>query len=1423
MRILRHRRRRRMYCGSCLRDNALAARAAWRAGHDVVLLPVYTPTRTDEDNVSRLARLLRRHQRLPEQHVAALPQDAGDARLHLGRAGRDPARDRPRRLGRSRAAGRPDGLDAARRAGPPAQGVRASCSRYLKQQAALRRGRSADVAARSLAPPLRRELRRPGRLHAPGRGPVPRGSAGSPTRSRRRRSSRAARRTSTRFIATSDYYARLHGAATSAAAARRSRSCRSGSTSTGFEPAPRRRARSALHDRLLRAHRPREGPAPAGRGLHPPAARAGARRSARLEAAGYLAPEHRTYLDGVTRRSPPWASRRVPLPRGDRPAAQARVPPGHRRALGPEPLRRAEGPLPARGDGQRRAGRRAAARRVPRDLEKTGGGAARRAGRRAAPGRRGCSSSGRIPRGGASSAGAAARACGATTRPRAWPSARSRSAPRRGRVREPPDAEAPLGVSKAYPTRRAGRCRSSRTCRSRSRAGESLCVIGPSGSGKSTLLYILGALEPPTRGHGAARRPDPTRCRERALAAFRNREVGFVFQDHFLLPQCTVLENVLAPTLVAAARRRTTRRARATLLEQVGLGDRLDHRPAELSGGERQRVGARARAVMRAARAALRRAHRQPRRRLGAHAWPPCCSSCTARSRRAGAGDAQRRAGGAAPQRRRMARAAARARLMRLRTLVLRSLAHYRAHERRGRARASPSRSRCWRARCWSATRCARACARSPWRASADRRGGRRHTPLRGVPRRAARVAGPRHGRRVLSLRGVVIEPGSGRRASPVEVWGVDERFWAFHGLAAPALGARDALAEPGARGGARRRRGRDAARARRGGAGRFPAARCSAAATIPGARCGCGVARRAAGRGARRVLAAAAAGRGARAVRAARHAPGRLRPGRPRQPGARPRRRRRARSRAASRARRDARGPRAAPARGRARPARGRSRATTRSSTTPSSTAAREAARPTPGSSPRVSLIYLANALRVRRRMRCPTRSWPRSTSRVAGDRLRRASCGEAAASAGARRRSCSTTGRPASSARGSATTLVARRTTSGTRRAGWRRDSAEFRVAGIVPIAAPPPTASSCPIPGHHEASPPRRLGPAVPGRPLARPAAGRGLLAAVPHDAEGVRAARRGAGALGTPAGPHDVAPARARRAASAAAGRSRGVRSRARRAARPRARAASPSTDVRAPRARGRARRDRLRRVLRLLQLLPGRGRAAAGGPLLPPRRSSSGLRELGLLRAVGFTEARLRRRVPRRGRRCSRSRRARSGMAGAVGYAWLMMLGLRTVWVGAVGTRALALAVGGAELATGALARDRRGAPCGRAHAARPARALGARLLARAPQEWAPVAAAGARAWAVVLGAAGRRSCSARRLVGRVGATAAFFGAGALLLAACLLLVAARLAGERRRAEAGAMASVRGARLPAAPPSAPAAACSPWRSSPSPRS
>ena len=120
--------------------------------------------------------------------------------------------------------------------------------------------------------------------------------------------------------------------------------------------------------------------------------------------------------------------------------------------------------------------------------------------------------------------------------------------------------------------------------------GDALAVMGPSGSGKSTFLHILGTLDRPTTGSVQLDGKDPFVLSERDLAHFRNRHVGFVFQDHYLLPQCSVLENVLIPTLASDGDRGQYESRASDLLKRVGLGERLEHRPAELSGGERQRV-----------------------------------------------------------------------------------------------------------------------------------------------------------------------------------------------------------------------------------------------------------------------------------------------------------------------------------------------------------------------------------------------------------------------------------------------------------------------------------------------------------------------------------------------------------------------------------------------------------------------------------------------------------------------------------------------------------------------------------------------------------------------------------------------------------------------------------------------------------------
>jgi lipoprotein-releasing system ATP-binding protein len=130
------------------------------------------------------------------------------------------------------------------------------------------------------------------------------------------------------------------------------------------------------------------------------------------------------------------------------------------------------------------------------------------------------------------------------------------------------------------------------------KAGENLAILGPSGSGKSTLLHVIGTLDRPTSGEVRLDGQDPFVLDEPGLADFRSRRIGFVFQDHHLLPQCNVLENVLLPTLAQGPTTAADAERAKILLDRVGLVGRLDHRPAELSGGERQRTAV-ARALIR--------------------------------------------------------------------------------------------------------------------------------------------------------------------------------------------------------------------------------------------------------------------------------------------------------------------------------------------------------------------------------------------------------------------------------------------------------------------------------------------------------------------------------------------------------------------------------------------------------------------------------------------------------------------------------------------------------------------------------------------------------------------------------------------------------------------------------------------------------
>jgi ABC-type lipoprotein export system ATPase subunit len=121
-------------------------------------------------------------------------------------------------------------------------------------------------------------------------------------------------------------------------------------------------------------------------------------------------------------------------------------------------------------------------------------------------------------------------------------------------------------------------------------AGESVAIVGPSGCGKSTLLNILGTLDSPDEGSFVFDEQNLTRCTPKQLAAIRSQKIGFIFQLHHLMPQCSVLENVLLPTLALKSPPRDAQERAHSLLEQVGLKDRMRWKPAQLSGGERQRV-----------------------------------------------------------------------------------------------------------------------------------------------------------------------------------------------------------------------------------------------------------------------------------------------------------------------------------------------------------------------------------------------------------------------------------------------------------------------------------------------------------------------------------------------------------------------------------------------------------------------------------------------------------------------------------------------------------------------------------------------------------------------------------------------------------------------------------------------------------------
>jgi lipoprotein-releasing system ATP-binding protein len=175
---------------------------------------------------------------------------------------------------------------------------------------------------------------------------------------------------------------------------------------------------------------------------------------------------------------------------------------------------------------------------------------------------------------------------------RSAPPGASAAGPAAGAPAAPPEAAAGLmarGVSKSFTLggRELPVLRGVSFCL---QAAETLAVVGPSGSGKSTLLHVLGTLERPTAGAVTLAGRDLYSLPEDALARLRNERIGFIFQDHYLLPQYSLLENVLMPALAFRRERAGARQRGAELLARVGLADRLRHRPAELSGGERQRA-----------------------------------------------------------------------------------------------------------------------------------------------------------------------------------------------------------------------------------------------------------------------------------------------------------------------------------------------------------------------------------------------------------------------------------------------------------------------------------------------------------------------------------------------------------------------------------------------------------------------------------------------------------------------------------------------------------------------------------------------------------------------------------------------------------------------------------------------------------------
>ena len=597
-----------MYCGSCFRDNALAIELMAR-GHDVTLVPVYTPTRTDEENVSRrdvlfggISVYLQQHSSLFRRLPRLLDRLWDSPRVIGAFAGRGVSAD-ARLLGEltiSMLQGESgvlrkefDKLVDWTRDEPVPDVINLPNSLLISMAAPLKRALNRPVCVtlqgeelfiNGLVPPYREQALELDPAAGPRRRPLHRGQRllravhdDVPRDSRRSHRGRPA----------GDQHGRLRAAARGATALREPRSA-----SGYFARVAPEKGLHLLADAYVRL-RQRMGGAPA-----------------RLEVAGYMAPS-------IARIS---TSARAVLSRAglqdemtyrgevDRAGKLAFLrEPG--RAVGAGDLRRAERDVPARGDGQRRAGGAATARRVHR-------------GRRARPAAARWSSPTiprRLPRGlhalwadprmrerlGESAFdGVRAHYTIAQSADRliAVYESLASSAVEDWRRRASPDAER-LECRQAYPTPRGPLTVLSDVTFSLA-PGEAAAITGPSGSGKSSLLYILGALEPPSSGEITLGGQNPFTLPARGLADFRNGQIGFVFQDHCLLPQCTVLENVLVPTLVRVDNGQRRWAACADAARAGRPSPRLDHRPGELSGGEKQRVAI-ARALIRRPRLVL--------------------------------------------------------------------------------------------------------------------------------------------------------------------------------------------------------------------------------------------------------------------------------------------------------------------------------------------------------------------------------------------------------------------------------------------------------------------------------------------------------------------------------------------------------------------------------------------------------------------------------------------------------------------------------------------------------------------------------------------------------------------------------------------------------------------------------------------------